>query len=236
MRLMVPCVVAALIVSLRSISYGDDPCPAGMRLVDGPYCSDVRAECLTWLDPEDAAARRCKQYGETSCAVPTVHRAFCMAITEHTEVGSRLPMVNVDYYQAAAICKAEGNRMCAESEFSQACGGRHFTMYPTGNERRCDLCNCDHTQNIGTWQHRVDYRAAVDEVAACRSDYGIEALVGNVDEFYTRDESLGPYHVAMKGGHWLPVRNRCFQAATVAHSELYSANTASWRCCHDVSH
>jgi sulfatase modifying factor 1 len=211
----------------------DEPaCPPEMVLVDGDYCPNVQVSCIDWMDPENAAARRCRQYGPSTCHVALVHKSFCMARTEHTEVDSRLPMTGVDYYQADAICKQEGFRLCFESEFEQACSGKEFSPYPTGQTRRCDLCNCDVHENIGTPEHRVDHRKTVDEVAGCVSSYGVSGLTGNVDEIFVRDVSPGPYKVVLKGGHFLPVRNRCISAATTAHSELYSSTTTlGFRCC-----
>ena len=257
MRPLVACFVGIVVASFHSLSAADDPCPAGMKLVDGEYCRVVEATCISWLDKEDASARRCQEYAQPHCAVKTEHRAFCMDATEYTEQHfvalrsvhpdvargvnlpadpqSRYPMTGADFWQVKEICAAEGNRACKESEFSQACSGKDLTAYPTGNVRRCDLCRCDVRENIGLPDHRVDHRATVEEVAACVSSYGISGLTGNVDEQYLRDESAGAYSVVEKGGHFLPVRNRCINAATTAHSEIYSSfPTLGFRCCSDV--
>lgn len=228
-------------------------CPDGMVFVSGEYCANINVPCLDWIDPPNAAARRCRLYGESKCAVKTEHREFCMDRTEFTEEEfaavravhpavargvkdvdphSRYPMTGVDYWQAKEICEAKNERMCFESEFLQACSGNEMAPYPGSFKRECDKCNCDVRENIGLPDHRVDHRKTVDEVSACVSGNGVEGLVGNVDEQYTRNVSPGKYNVVEKGGHFLTVRNRCVDASTVAHSELYSNfPTLGWRCC-----
>src|SRR5579864_3272451 len=37
-------------------------CPAGMVLVEGEYCTDVRQDCATWKDPPSTPLARCAQY------------------------------------------------------------------------------------------------------------------------------------------------------------------------------
>jgi formylglycine-generating enzyme len=211
-----------------------DGCPDGFVRVAGEYCSNIKIDCLDWMDPPNAAARRCRSYGTGSCEGKSEWRDFCMERTEHPESNdSDLPMVNITFLQAEAICKSQGHRLCKESEFSTACSGPEFRPYPTGWERRCDLCNCDHTTNLGPVEHRTDYRETPEQIAGCISYYGVVGLVGNVDEFYERDQSSGSYRVAMKGGHWMNIRARCVNASTVAHNEYYQNNSASFRCCHD---
>jgi len=233
-------------------------CPDGFVRVNGEYCPSVQAECLEWIDPPDAAARRCRAYGPSTCGTKTVHRDFCMERTEHTEgafaklqtgpapvqsvhqhpsLDSLLPLVNVNYWQARDVCRAEGADLCDEDQFEMACEGPSYYNYPTGQVRDCAKCNCDVDANIGIdFEHRVDHRKPVNEVAECRSGYGVESLVGNADEWVRKSRSASQYESVLRGGHWLKIRARCTpNAATTGHGPLFSSLEVGFRCCRDVS-
>jgi formylglycine-generating enzyme len=220
------------------VSAEEPACPPEMVLVDGLYCPQPQEVCLDWMDPPNAAARRCRRYEEqTACLVPAVHKRFCMERTEHLEAnGSRLPIVSVDAYQAEALCKKDGLRLCYESEHLAACQGWDWRPYPQGWERDCsgghggNGCNCDVSANISEVGHRTDYRKTPEQTAGCVSQYGVLNLVGSVDEWWLKDLSASKYDYVLRSGHWLPVRDKC-TGATTAHSPLYSDNTAGFRCC-----
>jgi formylglycine-generating enzyme required for sulfatase activity len=254
---LLPVAIVAMIASTHNVDADEPVCPVGMVLVDGEYCPVVKSECKDWMDKPDAIVRRCREYGPSSCAAATTHKTFCMDVSEYTEqryaalqassraVGSvkqavdpasRLPITKVDYYQAEALCKAEGNELCDEQQFEMACEGSAYNNYPVGQTRDCTKCNCDRTQDIGPdFDHRVDHRETIDEVAACRSGYGISGLVGNADEWYRRTKSYGPYISVLRGGHWLPIRARCTpDAATTGHGPLFSSLEVGFRCCHSL--
>jgi formylglycine-generating enzyme len=235
-------IVATIGASSATTVEAEKPaCPPGMVLVDGEYCPQPKEVCLDWMDPPDAAARRCSRYEEHSeCLVPTVHKRFCIERTEHLEAnGSRLPIVSVDAYQAEAICKKEGTRLCYESEHLAACQGRDWRPYPQGWTRDCSGgnggsgCNCDVSTNIGEVGHRTDKRRTPEQTAGCVSQYGVLNLVGSVDEWWLKDLSASKYDYVLRSGHWLTVRDRC-TGATTAHSPLYSDSTAGFRCCQDA--
>jgi formylglycine-generating enzyme required for sulfatase activity len=59
-------------------------------------------------------------------------------------------------------------------------------------------------------------------------------MIGNVDEWVEREGVSAPHRSALRGGWWLPGRNRC-RAATVHHPESYSAKQVGFRCCADAA-
>lgn len=219
----------------ETVSKPQEPCPHGYVHVAGEYCASVHYDCLEWMDPPDAAARRCKQYGASTCVGKTVHKDFCIERTEHLEPnGSRLPQVNVDAYQAEAICKKDGARLCYESEHQMSCQGWDLRPYPQGWTRQCGdgQCNCDISTDLGPVEHRTDHRKTPEETAGCVSQWGVLNLVGDVDEWWMKDQSASKYAYVLRSGHWMPVRDRC-DGATIAHGPLYSNNSAGFRCCVD---
>jgi len=218
-------------VSEKTLAETDNVCPTGMIHIVGNWCPLVKEECE---DPKSGALNRCIKYKSPVCLSQNrIHKDFCIDRTEYVPLGERLPKVEVDYYQAEAICKDEGRRLCKESEFNFACSGEEMNIYTTGLVRNCDKCNCDINHDMGPVEHRTDYRKAPEDIAECKSSFGVIGLNGNVDEITIRDVSSGKYKVALKGGHWMPIRARCSPATTV-HSELYSANSLGFRCCSDT--
>ena len=257
MRPLVACLVGIVVASFHSLSAADDPCPIGMKLVDGEYCPQIQSTCLVWLDSPGSSVMRCKEYSPSSCAAKTRPMAFCIDTTEMTEEHyariqasdhpvksihqvvdskSRLPLTNITFYQAEALCEAEGKTLCGEEQWEMACEGPAYNNYPTGQQRRCDLCNCDRTENVGPdFEHRVDHRETVDQVSECRSGYGVEAMVGNSDEWVRRTKTTAPYISVLHGGHWLPIRARCSpDATTTGHGPTFSSLEVGARCCSDV--
>lgn len=221
----------------------DTSCGEGMAHIVGERCTQVEEKCEVWLDPPASLPfRRCQKFYPSTCVGKWVHKDFCMDKFEYIAPGESLPKNYVDYYQAEAMCKNEGKRMCKESEFETACGnGAAITPYPVGVERDCDACNCNQRHNLGKIGHRTDYRWTEAQMSKCATTDGVIGLVGNLDEMYKRDVSSGKYSVVERGGHWLyGVRNKCLNssfmgATTSAHSELYSDGTLGFRCC-DASH
>jgi formylglycine-generating enzyme required for sulfatase activity len=59
-------------------------------------------------------------------------------------------------------------------------------------------------------------------------------MIGNVDEWVEREGVTAPHRSSLRGGWWLPGRNRC-RAATTHHDETYSAKQVGFRCCADAA-
>jgi hypothetical protein len=63
------------------------------------------------------------------------------------------------------------------------------------------------------------------------SPFGVYDLVGNVDEPVLKDPpGLAPFSNALKGGWWMPARNRC-RPATTAHNDYFTGIQIGIRCC-----
>lgn len=215
------------------------PCGAGMVLVDGEYCPDVEQTCLKWMDPPPYQNLRCAEYAKpTKCKVAKVPKRFCIDREEYTDgstktdAGDDLPVVRKSWLEAKAICEARGARLCKESEWELACEGPEISPYPYGWKRDSTLCNFDRTDLGGAEEKLTDHRAPLHAFPQCLSPYGVHNMVGNVDEWTEREGMAAPNRSSLRGGWWLPGRNRC-RAATTHHDENYGGKQVGFRCCKD---
>lgn len=218
---------------------GSDPCGAGMVLVDGDACPDAEQTCVKWLDPPPYQHLRCGEYAKPAkCKGSRQHRRFCIDHEEYAEPSGTdpkdaMPVVNKSWGDAKALCEARGARLCKESEWEFACEGPEMSPYPYGFSRDSSLCNFDKTDLGGPEEKLKDLRAPLGAFPDCKSPFGVHDMVGNVDEWVERENMAPPNRSALRGGWWLPGRNRC-RAATTAHPETYSAKQVGFRCCKDA--
>jgi formylglycine-generating enzyme required for sulfatase activity len=212
----------------------DAPCPRDMVLVAGEYCPRVDQRCLQWLESPSLPFARCAKYDQPSvCRSPRVGLRYCIDRFEYTRSGEELPLANQSLNSARLVCQSLGKRVCTEPEWTFACEGEEMRPYPYGFTRRA-WCNQDRTQLLRPgkpWLLR-DLREPSTARPWCVSPWGVFNLVGNLDEPVLRtDPGVGsPYSGALKGGWWLPGRNRC-RAATVGHDDAYRGFQVGIRCC-----
>lgn len=216
------------------------PCPTGMLIVEGEHCPEVEQTCLKYIDPPPYENLRCAEYAKPAkCKTATKRRRFCIDREEYAEQSptsdpkDALPVVRKSWLEAKALCEARGARLCKEGEWELACEGPEMSPYPYGWKRDSSICNFDRTDLGGANEKLTDHRAPLKEFPNCVSPYGVHDIVGNVDEWVERESSSAPHRSVLRGGWWLPGRNRC-RAATVHHGEEYSAKQVGFRCCADV--
>jgi formylglycine-generating enzyme required for sulfatase activity len=211
-----------------------------MILVDGDYCPDVAQTCLKWMDPPPYQNLRCAEYAKpTKCKVAKVPKRFCIDREEYTDgntkndAGDDLPVVRKSWLDAKAICEARSARLCKESEWELACEGPDMSPYPYGWTRDSTVCNFDRTDLGGAEEKLTDHRAPLNAFPQCLSPFGVHDMVGNVDEWTEREGMAAPNRSSLRGGWWLPGRNRC-RAATTHHDESYGGKQVGFRCCADA--
>lgn len=217
---------------------GAGPCAAGMVLVDGDYCPDADQTCLKWLDPPPYQNLRCGEYAKPAkCKGQRQHRRFCIDREEYAEPGTpadaQLPIVKKKWGEAKELCEARGARLCKETEWEFACEGPEMSPYPYGWKREAGACNVDRTDLGGAEDKLNDHRAPATAFPQCTSPFGVHNMTGNVDEWVEREGATAPNRSALRGGWWLPGRNRC-RAATLGHDETYSGKQVGFRCCADA--
>lgn len=216
-----------------------EACPAGMVLIAGGYCPKVKQECVKYMeDPLKFPRARCAEFAPTSeCLADKIPLSFCIDKLEAAQE-NLLPVGDVSWTAAKAVCEGEGKRLCQEREWTLACEGEAMQPYPNGFVRDATACNFDHTEGLVTQKGELaDLRQPVDANARCESPYGVRNMVGNIDEWVVLDK---PHYSdknggrkmmsGLKGGWWGPMRNRC-RPTTVDHDEIFHELQTGFRCC-----
>jgi sulfatase modifying factor 1 len=216
-------------------------CSEGMVKVDGQYCTEVKHDCIKWLDDEKLPYARCGEYApEATCVGERVSMSFCIDQHEYTKPGDKLPMNHASFVTATNVCKDRGLRVCTESEWNFACEGEQMLPYPYGIKREAK-CNQDrpaedlYDPTNKKFQVLADRRMPNGGNPECVSPFGVYDMVGNLDEPVLREEArfAYPYRNGLKGGWWMPARNRC-RPATTKHDDHYKDIQVGVRCCGDA--
>ncbi len=216
-------------------------CSKDMVRVDGQYCTEVKQDCVKWLDDPKLPFARCGEYApESTCVGERVAMSFCIDRYEYTKPGETLPMNHASFVVASDTCKAIGKRVCTESEWNFACEGEEMRPYPYGFKREAK-CNQDRPKeelyDASNKKRQVlaDRRMANGANPECMSPFGVYDMVGNLDEPVLRETQryAYPYRNGLKGGWWMPARNRC-RPATTKHDDHYEDIQVGVRCCSDA--
>lgn len=227
-------------------------CPAGMvsvrgRMVDEPNVDALQLRaCTKWISRE--FPERCAEYDRDKWLaivkdLPTKPMDFCIDRFEFPNVKGQNPIVMVTWYEARDSCKAQGKRLCSETEWTFACEGEEATPYPTGYSRDPKQCVIDEPWGMpkeGSLLPRNSEHAMneVDRLwhgepsggdRSCASSFGVYDMTGNIDE-WTRSAIPGERPSVLKGGYFGPVRTRC-RPATKAHGEGHVYYQQGFRCC-----
>jgi hypothetical protein len=213
--------------------------------VEGDYCAALEQKCIRWMDPETTIPRRCSEFAPTGkCQGKTTKKHFCIDKFEYPNKLGEKPIVMKTWYEAADACKAQGKRLCGDSEWTLACEGQERLPYPYGYERNSQACNIDkpHPEvNEAAMGNPLTRDAEVARLwqgensgsrESCVSPYGAMDMTGNVDEWVVNESGM-PYKSGLKGGYWGPVRDRC-RPMTTAHYEQFVFYQIGFRCCADA--
>jgi hypothetical protein len=223
-------------IEMESAAREPQPCPDGMVRARGEYCPALAGgdhRCLRWMDPPNAIARRCAEYAPgTTCRGATTSLDFCIDRYEFVEEDSTLPMTDVSWRQARALCEAENKRLCTTDEWTFACEGPERLPHPYGYVRSSALCNMDRTALVRDGE-LIDQRVSIYDHPDCVSPFGVQHMTGNVGEWTVDPKRHAPFRSAGKGGWWGPLRNRC-RATTGGHDEHFHQIQIGFRCCSDT--
>ncbi len=212
------------------------PCPSDMVLVEGEYCTKVDHTCLEWMDDPALPFARCRRYlPKARCNGERRALRYCIDRFESAD-DDGMPVHHQSLFLADKRCKAQGKRLCTESEWNFACEGELMLPYPYGWERapKCNQDREDLYENNPRRRVLRDLRQRNDPNSECVSPFGVYNMVGNLDEPVLRDgKHLAPFRTALKGGWWMAGRNRC-RPATTAHDDYYKDIQIGVRCCADA--
>ena len=226
---------------------GPRACPAGMKLVDGEYCTEVEHTCLReWYDKSNKKTI-CEEFSpKARCVGKKVKKRFC--IDDYpwpNEKGVRAEVMN-NFYQAQVKCAAVDKRICTESEWTLACEGPEMKPFPYGWVRDPTKCNGDQKWD-GPDMKKVAKRdprelarlwKGVPNGAQpeCKSDFGVEDLPGNTDDVVSNESwehggMYAKYESVHTGGPWYKgTRNQC-RPKIYTHDEGFYYYFLSFRCC-----
>jgi formylglycine-generating enzyme required for sulfatase activity len=212
----------------------DAACPVDMVLIDGLRCPAPVERCKTWL-PRLSVGQKiaCAEFEEPSeCSGARQKLRYCIDRYEYQPPGYGVPLTHVNYLEAQNLCLAMNKRLCMEAEWEFACEGPDALPYPYGYVRDAKRCNHDFPEEelVTAPEQFIDHRVAKDALPGCKSPFGVFNLVGNVDEWTTRDGAAPGHRAILRGGWWLIGRNRC-RAATANHGERYAGVQTGLRCC-----
>jgi sulfatase modifying factor 1 len=216
-----------------SVSSAHPSCPDAMVLIEGEYCTEVREDCIEWLEPPSNSLARCAKFAPSVCVGERVKKRYCVDRDEYAAAGQTLPLGDVSWTQARDICEGQNKRLCMETEWEFACEGEAMLPYTTGYERDAASCNFDKAELVDKDGKLRDQREPASKLEHCVSPFGVRNMSGNVDEWVWRDRSWGEWRSAMKGGWWMPARDRC-RPATTAHDERFHELQTGFRCCADA--
>ncbi len=167
--------------AVAAVARTSGSCPAGMEMIPG-------GRTLIGSDPKDDL----RNFGDRNLTAVEVP-AFCVDRFEYPNAPGKLPRVGIGFEDAAAACRSQGKRLCAEEEWEKACKGPGDLRFPYGAAFDPDACN---TQDKGDSPRQVGLSGAFDR---CKSGYGVSDLSGNVAE-WTSSSYEGGSDKAVKGG------------------------------------
>jgi formylglycine-generating enzyme len=215
-------------------------CESHMTHIHGLYCPSVEQHCKRWKDDKVAKFARCLEYDKSVCISDKIEMNFCIDTYEFSTNYEGLPVSNITWTQAQALCEANDKRLCSEEEWNFACEGEEIFPYTTGYIRPTNICNMDIEHNVVCGHSLCDLRKDINANPECKSPFGVVNMSGNVDEWinvpkYAHSKIKGLWMPsALKGGHWLPVRNRC-RPVTEDHEEKYFRQISiGFRCCNSI--
>ncbi len=103
---------------------------------------------------------------------------------EYPNVKLAHPLVHVSWADAQRLCFARGRRLCREDEWELACTMGRGWAYSYGPKRAAGRCNADHPQQS------AEAIGPAGDRPACRNEYGVFDLNGNVSEWVATTESV----------------------------------------------
>jgi formylglycine-generating enzyme required for sulfatase activity len=215
-------------------------CPLEMKLIEGKYCSQVLQVCKSYMEPPKSTPfARCLEFNKTKCIGKETEMSFCIDTEEYTNNSDKIPLSNISWIEAKSFCEKENKRLCSESEWNFACEGEEIYPYTTGYIRPSKQCNMDISKNIICNNKLCDYKNSIELNPECISPFNVHNMAGNVDEWievpqYQHSKIPDLFmRTSLKGGHWLPVRNRC-RPRTDDHDENFHQISVGFRCCKDI--
>ena len=211
-------------------------CPEPMILVDGDWCTDVDETCLEWLDPpKDNPLARCAKYGPSKCVGARLKRRFCIDRDEYVRPGDSLPLSDVSWTNAGAICEKEAQAPLLRDRVGARLRRARAPAVPDGLRARLE--DVQLRSRAPARQEGAAYRPAraggpggqVRQPLRREEHERQRRRVG-----IPRSHPGGVWRPGLQScGWWMAARDRC-RPATTAHDEYFHQLQTGLRCCADA--
>jgi formylglycine-generating enzyme required for sulfatase activity len=123
---------------------------------------------------------------------PVTLHGFYIDEYAYPNEGAAIPKTGVSRDEAAALCAAEGKRLCSELEWERACKGPSSTTYEYGDTYRAAECGMGATARL----------VPSGLVVGCRSGFGVHDMHGGPWEWTESTWNRGTSGlVATRGGN-----------------------------------
>lgn len=223
--------------AIANIPEPKEPCQKEMIHVSGEYCTKIKEHCTKWIDSPELPYARCSTYSKSECIGPKVHKDYCIDKYEYHDK-DMMPVTNVSWTEAKAICNKEEKDLCTEEEWNFAALGPEMKPYSYGYSRYPSPCYIEQPKEKAVCGKVLcDIRKPVDAFPECKSDFGVINMNGGVDDWiqvpkYQHSKIPGLYmRSALKGGHaWHNARARNLPI-TKDHDENFKMISIGFRCC-----
>lgn len=134
-----------------------------------------------------------------------------------------IPITNVSFQEATALCAEQGKRLCTELEWERACKGPDNRTYEYGETYREETCRTGRPAQLRPSGYHV----------GCQSDFGVRDMHGGPFEWTADEFGRGRKkgEVTLRGGNSLDgeVVGRCANAEPEMPSTR--SGTIGFRCC-----
>jgi formylglycine-generating enzyme len=205
-----------------------------------------KSMCTDWISRE--YPERCARYDRDrwialSAGLPSVPLHYCIDRYEYPNQRGAYPWIVVTFGEAQSLCAREDKRLCTEEEWTFACEGEQARPFPNGYVRDPGACVIDRPyrpveMSLFDVRSGARFVAEIDRLwqgepsgshPLCRSPFGVDDTIGNVDE-WTTSVIPGERPSILNGGYWGPVRTTC-RATTRAHGDGFFFYQIGFRCC-----
>jgi formylglycine-generating enzyme required for sulfatase activity len=217
-------------------------CPEGMRLVEGTHWENVQRLCTSWR------VGHCYAFlpGLFALEPAATPVRVCMDELEWPNQKGAKPEVMVRFTEAEQRCASVGKRLCTEFEWELGCEGPATLPWPYGHTHEPHACNSDKDFLPYSEARLSDEDAAVRDAEvrrvwqgersgsrpACTSAFGVQDLVGNVEEWVRTSRSAWRYRSSLKGGYWAKTWAGC-RGTNDSHGPMFRYYEVGFRCCKD---
>jgi hypothetical protein len=164
------------------------------------------------VQPQEAEYRKPPSCPVGMILISDEHHTFCIDQYEFPNQLGVNPPIALSAYDAEALVKQVGKRLCTYEEWHRACVGKHNWRYSYGSVYQAGRCNDNKTGWVNPhWELMFSpqwhdwtmhlYKGEPDGSRPnCVSDEGVEEMIGNVREWVRDPKGMGGYSIP--SGYW----------------------------------